>query len=93
MDHADKMLAMVESYHRSELTHSEFAASQGVSVATLRKWKKRYREEGPVELDTAPSFIEIDNGSISDAPTESDPDGRQPKIDVELPCGTRIRIY
>ena len=87
------MFALVELYKESELKHDKFAASHGMSEQTFRRWRQRYRKECAVDNNAALEFIEIGTDYGQDTPNEPEPNQRQPKIDVELPCGTRIRIY
>ncbi len=88
MKHKERMYALVERLEQSEQTSIEFANDNGFSVRTIRKWRKRYRDEFPQGRNKNLSFIEI----TQQAPQENTPE-IQPKIDIEFPCGTRIKIY
>ena len=84
------MFALVELWHSSSMSKGEFAAANGLSSNTFGKWCKQYKQEGMLSENKAPAFMEI----------TAEPEGnkqqateRLAKIDIELPCGIRIKIY
>ncbi len=51
---AEERRAAVEAYERSDRTQADFAKLWGCSLASLSKWRRRYREEGPQGLEPRP---------------------------------------
>lgn len=88
MKHKERMYALIEKLEQTGQTAIEFANTNGFSVGTIRKWRKRYREEFPQGRNETLPFIEISQKETNENIPEI-----QPKIDIEFPCGTRIKIY
>lgn len=92
MNRREMMFALVERWQGSSMSKGEFAAANGLSSNTFGKWYKLYKEEQLSSANKAPAFMEITTQSGQDADKQQATE-RLAKIDIELPCGIRIKIY
>ncbi|MBN2648105.1 MAG: transposase [Prolixibacteraceae bacterium] len=92
MERQERMFAMVEKWKQSKKTGYEFAPENGISKNTLYKWHKRYQAFHLIEENEMPAFIEVTPSSDGQATINKEPE-RLAKIDIEFPCGMRIKIY
>lgn len=53
----------IAAWERSQQTQAQFAASHGLSVATLRNWVRQRASDGSGE-PARPKFIEVDLGRL-----------------------------
>ena len=97
MDKKEKMFPLVEQWRGSGLTRKAFALQHGMSEASFKYWcKRQFNEVAKANLPSAaphrptaimPSFVELAAGLDMGAP---EPPVR---MEIELPGGTRIKIY
>ena len=92
MSKKDTMFALVERWHKSTMSEAEFAADNGMAARTLARWCKRYKESKLATQNKASEFIEI-TSQLQSQDSNILPELRLAKIDIELPCGLRIKIY
>ena len=92
MTKQEQMFALVEQWNESTLSKGEFAAASGIAYHTFTKWCRRYKQKIAATPHQAPQFIEITQQAQAQENTQEEP-GLMAKIDLELPCGIRIKIY
>ena len=97
MSKKELMFAMVEQWRASGLTCKSFAIQHGFEIGSFKYWcKKQYKEVvrndqsitiSPQARGAMPDFVEITSGLKMIAQN-------QPiRMEFELPCGVRIKIY
>ncbi|MCC6786105.1 MAG: IS66 family insertion sequence element accessory protein TnpB [Planctomycetes bacterium] len=80
---------LVGELERSGLSHKEFADRRGVSVATMRRWLYRLRQD---HVETAPAILPV-RVVASTAPTARDARRDDAaEVELELPGGRRLRF-
>jgi len=90
MEKQERMLALVGLWEKSGMSVDEFIEIQNMSAVTFNRWLKKYNQLQPLRNASEPSFIEITPEPEEQAICENE---RLAKIDIELPCGMRIKIY
>lgn len=85
---AMRMRGLVEKYHQSQISLSQFAADHGVTRGKLHYWVQRFKSssvnQDSSEVPTSEKFIPIHM-----------PEGTQAEpsyIIINKPCGTQIKI-
>jgi hypothetical protein len=78
MEQQEKMLTLVEDFHRSGKSQKEFCLEQGIKISTFSYWIKKKRMcENPQE-----AFLKIDTTSSSSAEA----------VESLYPNGVRLKI-
>ncbi len=92
MEKQKRMLALMALWEKSGLSVEEFTEIQNMSLVTFNRWLKKYNQLQSMRSASETSFIEI---TPEPEPEEHAiyENERLAKIDIELPCGMRIKIY
>ncbi len=85
MDKQEKMFALVEQWKKSGMTRNEFVDKHDISIDSFAYWRRKHSRK-TIKDKNPKSFIEITPKPIA---IKTD----RPKIDIELPDGTLIKIY
>jgi len=90
MEKQERMLALVGLWEKSGMSVDEFIEIQNMSSVTFNRWLKKYNRLQPISSASELSFVEITPEPEEQTICENE---RLAKIDIELPCGMRIKIY
>jgi len=81
MDKQERIFGLIEAQSKSGESVRSFATRHGVSIQTWYNWRRKYLAARPQH-----EFKEI----VLEGSGKPD---RIPKLELQLPCGTHIKIY
>lgn len=84
--------ALVERYHQSGLTRTEFVQSEGICLMTLSRYLKKARPATPLSSESPARFMEVERGAQMPAFESAKSEDRRDPYRVSFAHGASLEI-
>jgi len=86
----DKMFSLIEEWKNSGKTQKQFSREQGIKYSKFLYWVKKYRKLSTDSQNNGFLPLEVVASDENDPTMDKT---NQPRVEVVLSSGTKLRIY